>query len=96
MAFALVAVLPVFESEQETVRMNGIFGAFLRLLPAALLRYAARLRFPNLFLLVLVCFVADLLLPDFIPFLDEILLGLCTLMLAAWKNKRGGGGGGEF
>ena len=64
--------------------MSGsrIFGAFQRL--------GARLRFPQLFLLTLVLFVGDLLVPDLIPLVDEILLGLITLMLGMWKQKRSG------
>ena len=30
----------------------------------------------------------DLFLPDLIPFVDEILLGLSTLLLAAWRRRR--------
>ncbi len=68
-----------------------ISGLFARLLPAALLRYASRLRFPNLFLLMLLCFVVDLVLPDFIPFLDEIMFGLVTLLFGAWRKRRAKG-----
>ena len=28
--------------------------------------------------------------PDVIPFVDELLLGLMTLLLAAWKKRRPG------
>lgn len=60
-----------------------------KILPGALLGFAQRLRFPQLFLLALGLFVVDLLLPDFIPLLDEILLGILTLLLAAWKRRKG-------
>ncbi len=53
-----------------------------------LLRWASRLRFPTLFWLVAVLFVVDFVIPDFIPFVDEILLGLATLLLANWKRRR--------
>jgi hypothetical protein len=53
-------------------------------------RFASRLRYPTLFKLVAGLFVVDLFLPDFIPFLDEILLALGTLMLGAMR-KRGTG-----
>jgi len=33
-------------------------------------------------------FVVDVLIPDFIPFIDEILLGLGTLVLANLKNRK--------
>ena len=53
-------------------------------------RFASRLRYPTLFKLVAALFVVDLFLPDVIPFVDEILLALGTLMLAAMR-KRGTG-----
>jgi hypothetical protein len=55
---------------------------------APLLGFAARLRFPTLFLVTATLFVVDVLIPDFIPFADEILLGLGTLVLASWKNRK--------
>jgi hypothetical protein len=42
----------------------------------------------QLFLLAGALFVADLLIPDPIPFLDEIMLGLTTLLLARWRRRR--------
>jgi hypothetical protein len=33
-------------------------------------------------------FVVDLLIPDPIPFIDEIMLGLTTLTMARWKRRR--------
>lgn len=59
-----------------------------KVLPGVLLGFAQRLRFPHLFLLILGLFVLDLLLPDFIPLIDEILLGMLTLLLAAWKQRK--------
>jgi len=49
---------------------------------------ARRLRFPTLFALAALLFVADLLVPDFLPFIDEILLGLLTVMLGMLREKR--------
>jgi hypothetical protein len=54
---------------------------------APLLRWLGRLSFPRLFLLSAALFFLDLLVPDFIPFADEILLGLGTLLLSRWKKK---------
>ena len=54
---------------------------------STLLRWLGKLSFPRLFLLSAVLFFLDLLIPDFIPFADEILLGLGTLLLARWKKK---------
>ncbi len=45
-------------------------------------------RFPNLFLLVLGLFLVDLIVPDFIPFLDELILGLLSVMLGLWREPR--------
>ena len=52
-----------------------------------LLGYADRLRFPQLFLLTAGLFGLDLLIPDTIPFIDEILLGLVTMLLGSLKKK---------
>lgn len=53
-----------------------------------LLRWAEGLRFPRLALVTAGLFVADVLVPDFIPFIDEILLGLATLLLANLRRRR--------
>ena len=55
---------------------------------APVLRWFGRLRFPHLFLLTAALFVADTLVPDFIPFVDELLLGLGTLLLANFKSRK--------
>lgn len=60
---------------------------FARLFPRFVLRFAERLRFPQLFLMAGALFVLDILLPDMIPFVDEILLALATLILAAWRKR---------
>jgi hypothetical protein len=52
------------------------------------LNYARELRFPRLLLLTLVLFAADSLVPDFIPFADEILLGLVAALLALIRKRR--------
>ncbi len=52
-----------------------------------LLRYARRLRFPWLLALTAALFVANLLVPDPLPMVDELLLGLVTLVLAAWRRR---------
>lgn len=53
-----------------------------------LLRWAEGLRFPRLAMITGALFVLDLLIPDFIPFIDEILLGLGTLLLANLRRRR--------
>jgi len=60
--------------------------------PAALielfLAYANQLKYKKLFLLILSLFVIDLLVPDMIPMIDEIILGLLTIILANWKKEK--------
>ena len=53
---------------------------------AGVLQYASRLRFPKLFMLTATLFVVDLLVPDVIPLIDEILLGLGTLLLGSLRT----------
>jgi hypothetical protein len=50
--------------------------------------FASRLRFPKLFGITLVILVVDVLVPDLIPFVDEILLALVTALLGSWKRRR--------
>jgi len=52
------------------------------------LKNANQLRFRNLFFMVISLFFVDLLIPDFIPFIDEIILGLIAIILANWKKER--------
>ncbi len=51
------------------------------------LAFLARLRFPQLFLVTAALFVLDLLVPDMIPFVDELLLGLLSLLLALLRRR---------
>jgi hypothetical protein len=53
---------------------------------AALLRFAGGMRFPTLFGITAALFLLDLVVPDFLPFADEILLGLGALVLARWRK----------
>ena len=50
--------------------------------------WAQRLRFPWLLLLTAALFGIDLAIPDFIPFIDEIFLGLTTLVLSRLRVPR--------
>jgi hypothetical protein len=57
-----------------------------------LLNWARGLRYPTLFKLTAALFAISIFLPpgiDPIPFLDEIVFGLGTLLLANWKNRKG-------
>ena len=46
------------------------------------------LRFPSLFLLFVGLTLADLVIPDVIPFADEIGLALLTLLFGLWKDRK--------
>jgi hypothetical protein len=54
-------------------------------------RAASRLKFPQAFTLFLVLFLVDFLVPDLLPFIDEILLGLGTVVFGLWRNRLGPG-----
>ena len=51
-------------------------------------RYLSRLRFPWLFTLLLGLLGIDLVVPDFVPFVDEVLLAVTTLLLGTWKRRK--------
>lgn len=55
---------------------------------APVLRWFGRLSYPKLFLTAAVLFLVDAVVPDLIPFADELLLGLGTLLLANWKKPK--------
>ena len=52
------------------------------------MRWLGKLSFPKLFLLFAGLFVLDFLAPDPIFLVDELMLGIGTLLFAAWKNRR--------
>ena len=45
------------------------------------------MRFPWLFAGTAALFILDVLIPDMIPFVDEVLLGLLTILLATIRSK---------
>jgi hypothetical protein len=47
----------------------------------------SRLRFPQLFWLTAGLFVLDLFVPDMIPAIDEIMLGLLTVLLGSLEKR---------
>ncbi|HMT37074.1 MAG: hypothetical protein J0M21_03100 [Xanthomonadales bacterium] len=55
---------------------------------APVLGFLGKLSYPRLFTLSAILFAIDLVVPDFIPFADELLLGLGTLLLANWKKRK--------
>lgn len=54
------------------------------------LSWAGKLRYPTLFKLTALLFLLTLFIPDPIPLVDEVLLGLGTLLLANWKQRKSG------
>ena len=52
------------------------------------LQFANRLKFRNLFLITTFLFAFNFLVPDFIPFIDEIILGLFAIILATIKQDK--------
>ncbi|MFI2812812.1 MULTISPECIES: DUF6116 family protein [Microbulbifer] len=61
-----------------------------KVLPSALvgwfLSYARRLRHPQLFKWICAVFIVDLFVPDLLPFVDEVLLGLAALYLGSRRK----------
>ena len=53
---------------------------------AAVTRYLGRLRYPWLFAITGALFLVDLVVPDVLPFADELLLALATLVIASRKR----------
>lgn len=53
-----------------------------------LLSFLGGLRFPQLFVLLAIVFIVDLVVPDVIPLVDEVILGLLTLMTGTWRDRR--------
>ncbi len=52
------------------------------------LRWANGLRFPYLFLLTAALFVANLFIPDVVPFADELIMGMVAMLLASVKKRK--------
>ena len=47
----------------------------------------SRLKFPQAFALFAALFLFDLVFPDFVPFIDEILLGLGAALFGMWRER---------
>jgi len=69
------------------------FRPMPRSVPALVRRAFGRLRYPKLLALTATLFLVDLVVPDVIPFVDEILLGLGTLLLTQLRQRRTDEGG---
>jgi len=64
-------------------------------LVALIARFAAGLRFPVLFWITAGLFALDLAVPDVVPFADEILLALGTLVLGGLRRRAGEAAGDD-
>ena len=53
-------------------------------------RFAAGLRYPTLFKVAGTLLLVDFFVPDLIPFVDEILLALGTLLLGSLPGRHAG------
>lgn len=47
-----------------------------------------RLRYPWLFALLGVLLVLDLVIPDPVPFVDEVILAVLTLLVGTWRTRK--------
>ena len=65
--------------DPSALRRRGIFQKLLG---------GLNLRFPGLFALLLVVTLLDFIVPDPIPFIDEIVLAILTMIFALWKERR--------
>ena len=54
---------------------------------SAILQFADGLKFRQLFLITAALFLLNLIIPDPIPFFDELILGLLALLFASWKKS---------
>jgi len=62
-------------------------GISRRILSIIMGEGARRLRYPTLLLVTGLVFLLDLLVPDLLPLVDEVLLGLLTLLFAAIRER---------
>lgn len=67
--------------------MGGVMATSKQVGRTFVTRWIAKLKFPQLFTFVAALFFVDFLVPDMIPFLDEILLAAATVLLANLKNE---------
>jgi hypothetical protein len=54
----------------------------------AIRRFVSGLSFPKVFLLLSGLFFVDLLIPDMIPFIDEMFLGTLTVLFGMWRERK--------
>lgn len=66
----------------------GLENAVANPLLAPVIAWLGRLRHPTLFAIAATLFAVDLAIPDFVPFIDELMFALVTLLFGSWKNRR--------
>ena len=71
-----------------------VFGTRSGIVPLCL-HYVQGSRAPQLFALTVALFILDLVIPDIIPMIDELLLGLAAMFLASWRKGAVPGGRGR-
>ena len=49
--------------------------------------FLSRLKFPQLFLVLVALFAVDMITPDPILLLDEAILGVLAVMFGLWRNR---------
>ena len=49
-----------------------------------------RLKYPWVFALLVALLVVDLVIPDPIPFVDEMMLALLTFLVGSWRTRQRG------
>ncbi len=57
-------------------------------LTALVQRFLPRLKYPYLFLILGGLFLADLVVPDPVPVIDELLLAILTFVAASFRTRR--------
>ncbi|MDT8437690.1 MAG: DUF6116 family protein [Wenzhouxiangellaceae bacterium] len=58
------------------------------MLPAFIRRFLERRRFPTLLLIAAAALVVNILIPDAIPFIDELLMLLATLLIGSLRKPQ--------
>lgn len=56
------------------------------MLPAFIRRFLERRRFPTLLIIAASVLLLNLIIPDPLPFTDELLMLLATLLIGAWRR----------
>ena len=51
-------------------------------------RMARRFKSSTLLTVVASLFVLDVFIPDVLPFVDEVILGILTILIARWQSRR--------